>query len=69
MPNHDGTGPDGKGPMTGCGRGNCMLKISNSEQELDFLTNQAHVLETQLKRIRTRIRRAKIKKEVHHAGV
>lgn len=25
MPNRDGTGPEGKGPLTGRGKGNCFL--------------------------------------------
>ncbi|MBN1367380.1 MAG: DUF5320 domain-containing protein [Dehalococcoidales bacterium] len=69
MPNLDGTGPDGKGPMTGCGRGKCIIPISNSEQELDFLTNQAQVLEKQLKTIKSRINRVKVKKEVQNARI
>lgn len=27
MPGYDGTGPQGQGPMTGAGRGYCMLKV------------------------------------------
>jgi len=69
MPNFDGTGPSEKGPMTGCGRGYCVLPISTPEQELDFLTNRAQVLQLQLKQIRTRIKRVKITKEVHHARI
>ena len=69
MPNLDGTGPNGKGPMTGCGRGNCIIPISNSEQELDFLTNQAQALEKQLKTIKSRIYRVKAKKEVQNARI
>jgi len=69
MPNYDGTGPDGKGPLTGFGRGYCVIPIYSSGQELDFLTNQAQVLEAQLKQIRTRIKGVKNKKEVHHARI
>lgn len=69
MPNYDGTGPDGKGPMTGFGRGYCVIPISSSEQELDLLRNQARVLQTQLKQIRSRIKEVKTKKEVHHARI
>jgi hypothetical protein len=57
MPNHDGTGPDGKGPMTGWGRGYCVMPISGSEQELSFLTNQAQVLQKRLKQIKARMKR------------
>jgi hypothetical protein len=69
MPNYDGTGPDGKGPMTGFGRGYCVIPISSSEQELKFLRDQAHVLQVQLKQIRKRIKEVKTKKEVHHARI
>jgi hypothetical protein len=69
MPNYDGTGPDGKGPMTGRGRGYCVIPISTPKQELDFLTSQAQALQAQLKQIRTRIKEVKIRKEVHHARI
>jgi hypothetical protein len=69
MPNYDSTGPRGKGPMTGCGRGYCVIPISSSEQELDFLTNQAQALQAQLKQIRARIRGVKTRKEVRHARI
>lgn len=64
MPNYDGTGPDGKGPMTGCGRGYCVIPLSSQKQELDFLTNQARVLQAKLKQIKTRIKRTEIKDKV-----
>ena len=69
MPNYDGTGPDGKGPMTGFGRGYCVIPISSSEQELNLLRNQARVLQAQLKQIRNRTKGVKTKKEVHHARI
>ena len=69
MPNYDGTGPEGKGPMTGFGRGYCVIPISSSEQELNLLRNQGHILQAQLKQIRTRINGVKTKKEVHHARI
>jgi hypothetical protein len=69
MPNYDGTGPNEKGPMTGFGRGYCVIPISSSEQELNILRNQAHVLREQLKQIRTRINGMKTKKEVHDARI
>ena len=69
MPNYDGTGPYGKGPMTGFGRGYCVIPISSSEQALDLLRNQEQVLQAQLKQIRTRINGVKTKKEVHHARI
>ena len=69
MPNYDGTGPDGKGPMTGFGRGYCVIPISSSEEELELLRNQEHMLQAQLKQIRNRIKGVKTKKEVHHARI
>jgi prefoldin subunit 5 len=55
--------------MTGFGRGYCVIPLSSSEKELEFLRNQAHVLQAQLNQIRTRIRGVKTKKEVHHARI
>ena len=69
MPNFDGTGPGGKGPMTGCGRGYCILPITIPKQELDFLKNQEQALEGQLKQIKARIKGLKTTKEVHHARI
>jgi hypothetical protein len=69
MPNYDGTGPDGKGPMTGFGRGYCVIPISSSEKELELLRNKEHMLQAQLKQIRNRIKGVKTKKEVHHARI
>ena len=69
MPNYDGTGPDGKGPMTGFARGYCVIPISSSEQELELLRNQKHVLQTQLEQIRNRIKGMETKEEVHHARI
>jgi hypothetical protein len=69
MPNFDGTGPSGKGPMTGRGRGYCVVSVNNPEQELALLQNQARVLQEQLKQIRTRIKGIKTIKEVQHARI
>jgi len=33
MPGHDGTGPNSLGPLTGAGRGYCILKISEAKDE------------------------------------
>lgn len=32
MPGFDGTGPVGRGPLTGRGEGHCVIKLSDSEQ-------------------------------------
>ncbi len=73
MPNFDGTGPHGKGPMTGGGMGYCVIPLSSPEQKLDFLINQTQVLQAELKQVRARISLLKmidkksITTEVHHA--
>ncbi|MFA7057629.1 MAG: DUF5320 domain-containing protein [Candidatus Cloacimonadales bacterium] len=36
MPKRDGTGPDGKGPQTGRGTGNCSDKPSDKKPLLKF---------------------------------
>ena len=69
MPNYDGTGPEGKGPMTGLGRGYCIIPISKSNREFELLKNQARVLQSQLKQINSRKENGQNKKEVHHAGI
>ena len=56
MPKLDGMGPNGKGPMTGSGSGNCVIPLNTTEQELEFLKNQERVMKRQLKRIGTRIK-------------
>jgi hypothetical protein len=33
MPDYDGTGPRGRGPMTGSGKGFCLLKIPRMKDE------------------------------------
>ena len=48
MPGFDGTGPRGLGPMTGRGRGFCVLKSPDNPQEaLTGLTGQANWLVSQ----------------------
>jgi len=69
MPHFDGTGPCGEGPMTGWGRGYCVVPLSNSKQELDYLRSQAQALEIQLCRIRGRIEALETEKEARHAGI
>ncbi|MFC2023077.1 DUF5320 domain-containing protein [Chloroflexota bacterium] len=69
MPNYDGSGPQGKGPMTGSGRGYCVLPISTLEQELDYLRNQERALHAQLDQIRARINGLETRKEVCHARI
>jgi hypothetical protein len=56
MPKYNGTGPKEKGPMTGRGRGSCVIPINTAEEEIGFLKNQEQSLKQQLKYIRTRIK-------------
>ncbi len=57
MSKFDGTGPNGKGPMTGHGSGYCVIPLNTTEQEIEFLKNQEQALKKQLKHVTTRIRR------------
>jgi len=57
MPKFDGSGPNGKGPMTGRGSGYCIIPLNTPEEELDFLKNQEQALKKQLRHVTTRIRR------------
>ena len=52
MPKFDGTGPTGKGPMTGRGSGKCIIPLNTTEEELNYLKNQEKVLREQLGQIR-----------------
>ncbi len=56
MPKFDGTGPKGKGPMTGGGGGYCVIPLNTTEEELGFLKNREQSLKKQLKHVTTRIR-------------
>jgi len=69
MPNLDGTGPRGEGPLTGYGRGYCIVRLTTREQELDFLGNQVKLLQSRLIRIGTRIEAIHAAREVRHAGI
>jgi len=55
MPGFNGTGPRGMGPMTGSGRGYCIVPLSIPETEFDSLKSQAHALKMQLEQIEARI--------------
>ena len=69
MPNFDGTGPHGEGPMTGCGRGYCVVPLSNPEQKLGYLRSQEQALKVELSKVRARIKLLRTAKEVGHAGI
>jgi len=60
MPGFNGTGPRGMGPMTGGGRGYCVVPLSVPETELDFLNNQAQALTEQLQQIEARIKELEV---------
>jgi hypothetical protein len=57
MPKSDGTGPNGKGPMTGRGSGSCIIPLNTNEQEVEYLKNQQQALRRELNRIKNRIKR------------
>jgi hypothetical protein len=56
MPNKDGKGPAGKGPMTGRGSGHCAIPLNTTYEELSFLKDQKRVLKEQLHSIETRLK-------------
>jgi hypothetical protein len=56
MPDRDGTGPTGKGPITGRGSGQCILPLNTTKEELNYLKNQENALREQLDMVVTRIR-------------
>ncbi len=60
MPKFNGSGPNGKGPMTGRGSGYCVIPINTTEEEIGFLRNQEQALKKQLKHVKTRIKRIEV---------
>jgi hypothetical protein len=59
MPENNGTGPEGKGPMTGKGRGNCVVNLNTYEEEINYLQNREEALKRELKLTRTRMKKLK----------
>lgn len=59
MPKLDGTGPSGKGPMTGKGGGKCVMPLDMVEQELDYLKNREEALKWELEKTGVRINKLK----------
>jgi hypothetical protein len=55
MPGKDGTGPKGKGPLTGFGSGKCAVPLNTKKEELTFLKNQRDVLRKELENVKRRI--------------
>lgn len=56
MPKKNGTGPGGRGPMTGQGGGKCIIPLNTTEEELNYLKNRQQVLREQLQDIEARIK-------------
>jgi hypothetical protein len=56
MPKKDGTGPTGKGPLTGRGSGKCIIPLNTKEEELDYLKNREKVLRDELRHVETRVK-------------
>lgn len=59
MPKQDGTGPVGRGPMTGRGRGKCIVPLNTTEEEFKYLKNQERSLEEQLEYVKSRLKALK----------
>jgi hypothetical protein len=57
MPKFDGTGPEGKGPMTESGSSYCIVPLNTTKEELEFLKNREQNLKKQLRHVTTRIKR------------
>jgi len=55
MPGFDGTGPNGKGSMTGDCRGYCIVPLDTPKQDLVSLKKQAQNIKEQLEQIETSI--------------
>jgi len=62
MPGFDGSGPKGKGPMTGRGSGYCAIPLNTIDQKLEFLKNREQGLKQQLKQAKVRIKRIEVGK-------
>jgi predicted RNA-binding protein with EMAP domain len=59
MPEKNGTGPSGKGPLTGRGRGKCIIPLNTQEEELSYLESQEIILSEQLRCVKDRIKSIK----------
>jgi len=56
MPGLDGTGPKGRGPMTGAGEGYCIVVLGDRKKEIANLKDRARTMQKQLKKINIRIK-------------
>jgi len=57
MPKLNGSGPVGKGPMTGKGRGRCIIPLNTEKEELNYLKNREEGLKRELKKTEVRIKK------------
>jgi hypothetical protein len=55
MPGLDGTGPNGMGPMTGRGMGQCVISISTHSEKLDYLRKRSEAMTEELRQIQIQI--------------
>ncbi|MFC1909873.1 DUF5320 domain-containing protein [Chloroflexota bacterium] len=63
MPGFNGTGPRGMGPMTGGGRGFCVVPLNQPQtQEVDTLSTQIQEMRDKLSEIEDRIQKIEVKK-------
>jgi hypothetical protein len=56
MPNKDGKGPVGIGPLTGSCLGHCAVPLNTPEEELSYLKDRKKSLKDQLRQIESRIK-------------
>jgi len=68
MPHFDGTGPDGKGPMTGSCRGYCIMPLTTHDDQLRYLKQREKFLREELIRIRKRIKELNEPKETDNVS-
>lgn len=55
MPERDGKGPNGLGPLSGACQGNCIVRIDSPEAELVYLLNRQKALKKELDVTKNRI--------------
>lgn len=68
MPGFDGSGPGGRAPMTGGGRGYCAIPIGSREKEMDILKTEALALRVRLREIEARIGKVTGRPGASHRG-
>jgi len=51
MPNFDGTGPRGEGPLTGSGHGYCVILL-DPEKEKEYLKKRSQLICEQIKELK-----------------